>query len=113
MTPCHTLVVQEVLFVSKQAVFKPPKAIRGGVPVCWPQFGKLGPLGQHGFARNSVFTREASSSEDSVTLTFTPDEQQLKDAGWEHPFRLTITVRQAGHAWTLWELLCLASCAAC
>lgn len=37
-----------------QAVFKPPKAIRGGVPVCWPQFSDFGPLGQHGFARNEV-----------------------------------------------------------
>jgi glucose-6-phosphate 1-epimerase len=35
-------------------VFKPPKAIRGGVPVCWPQFSDFGPLGQHGFARNMV-----------------------------------------------------------
>lgn len=28
---------QEQLFVSKQAIFKPPKAIRGGIPG-WPYF---------------------------------------------------------------------------
>jgi hypothetical protein len=35
-----------------QVVFKPPKAIRGGIPICFPQFSDFGPLGQHGFARN-------------------------------------------------------------
>lgn len=36
-----------------------PGAIRGGVPVCWPYFGKEGqPDGaaQHGFARNTTWT---------------------------------------------------------
>jgi glucose-6-phosphate 1-epimerase len=28
-----------VLFVSRQSVFDPRKAIRGGVPICWPWFG--------------------------------------------------------------------------
>jgi hypothetical protein len=35
--------------------------------VCFPQFGQLGPLGQHGFARNSAFT-VAEETDDSVTL---------------------------------------------
>lgn len=37
------------------------------MPVCFPQFGQLGPLGQHGFARNSAFTL-AEEAADSVTL---------------------------------------------
>lgn len=35
--------------------------------MCFPQFGQLGPLGQHGFARNSAFT-VAEETDDSVTL---------------------------------------------
>lgn len=35
---------EQLIFVSPKAVFQPPKAIRGGVPVCFPQFGNLGPL---------------------------------------------------------------------
>ncbi|CAG0919831.1 unnamed protein product [Notodromas monacha] len=50
---------QEQLFVSKQAVFDGKKAIRGGVPFIFPQFGAwhLGP--QHGFARTSTWTLES------------------------------------------------------
>eukprot|EP01027_Heterolobosea_sp_BB2_P003474 GEZU01005269.1.p1 GENE.GEZU01005269.1~~GEZU01005269.1.p1 ORF type:complete len:251 (-),score=60.33 GEZU01005269.1:46-798(-) len=40
-----------MLFLSKNAVFNETAAIRGGIPICWPQFGP-GNLPQHGFARN-------------------------------------------------------------
>jgi hypothetical protein len=44
---------REELFVSKHAVLDGVKAIRGGIPVVFPQFGADGPLPQHGFARNN------------------------------------------------------------
>jgi D-hexose-6-phosphate mutarotase len=37
------------------------------VPVCFPQFGQLGPLGQHGFARNTKFD-VLEETADSATL---------------------------------------------
>ena len=45
---------EELLFVSPKAVFAPPKAIRGGVPVCFPQFAMLGPLQVRGCWRMHI-----------------------------------------------------------
>src|SRR5512146_3353582 len=41
----------ERLFLSERSDFLPGSAIRGGVPVIFPQFNELGPLIKHGFAR--------------------------------------------------------------
>ena len=52
VTSWTSLAGEELLFMSDQAVFAPPKALRGGVPICFPQFSDMGPMAaQHGFAR--------------------------------------------------------------
>src|SRR5678816_82938 len=38
----------ERLFVSSEAHFEDGAAIRGGIPVCFPQFADQGPLPMHG-----------------------------------------------------------------
>jgi glucose-6-phosphate 1-epimerase len=46
-----------VLWLSKRAQFIPGKAIRGGVPICWPWFGAhptSSKLPGHGYARISL-----------------------------------------------------------
>lgn len=63
----------------------------GGIPVCFPQFGQLGPLGQHGFARNSAFSvveEEQDQSPAAVTLALaaTGDE----DTRFPHAFQLRV-----------------------
>ena len=43
----------EMIFVASKAKLDGSKAIRGGIPICFPAFGAW-PFGaQHGFARNS------------------------------------------------------------
>lgn len=49
---------QPLLYLSPQAVFQPGKAIRGGVPPCWPWFGPHpddASLPAHGVARTHVW----------------------------------------------------------
>ena len=40
-----------LLFMSVKSLFAPDKAIRGGVPICFPWFGSRAGLPAHGFAR--------------------------------------------------------------
>ena len=81
---------QDVLFMSDKAIFAPPKAIRGGIPVCFPQFGQLGPLGQHGFARNTTFVVEDEESSSSSAVTLLLKATGTEDARFPHPFELRI-----------------------
>jgi D-hexose-6-phosphate mutarotase len=69
---------QEQLFLSSKAVLAGPKAIRGGIPLVFPQFGPSGPLPQHGFARVSYWTF-AGIVEDTEQLAaqFTLEPSQI------------------------------------
>lgn len=66
---------REVLYLSPEAIFDGRAAIRGGVPLCGPWFGK-GPRGDkspsHGWFRTSEWTLALAVRDgDAVTLTFT------------------------------------------
>jgi glucose-6-phosphate 1-epimerase len=88
-----------VLFLSRNSLFAPGKAIRGGVPVIFPWFGsrrngKPGPA--HGFARTSEWTVEAASQREdaSVELVLSLAGNQafrdLFDAAFRLRFRVTV-----------------------
>lgn len=84
----------EQLFLSRQADFAPGKAIRGGVPVIFPQFGTFGPGAKHGFARNLLWQLDtAASSANAAHFTLTANEQTLK--AWPFEFTAGYTVELA------------------
>jgi len=86
----------EQLFVSSQAVLGTPgTAIRGGVPICWPQFGTFqtaegAPGLKHGFVRQSGLWQVCEASEDAVSLRLIPDEAMLQQ--WSGKFDFVYTV---------------------
>ncbi|XP_020575061.1 putative glucose-6-phosphate 1-epimerase [Phalaenopsis equestris] len=75
---------EELLFMSSKAVLKPPKAIRGGIPIFFPQFG-LGSLEQHGFARNRLWAMDSCASplpppknHSTIDLVLKSQEEDMK-----------------------------------
>jgi len=84
----------ERLYLSPQARFDGATAIRGGVPVCWPQFNQRGPLPKHGFARNLPWTLDsAAGAADTVALSLAPSEASR--AIWPESFHLRLSVTLA------------------
>lgn len=97
---------EELLFVSSKAIWKPPKAIRGGIPVCFPQFGNLGSLEQHGFARNRFWSLDndpsplpPANNQSSVDLILKSTEEDLKT--WPRRFELRLRVSLSAGKLTL------------
>ena len=76
---------RERLFLSERADFKPGAAIRGGVPIIFPQFAALGPLPKHGFARTLPWKSESTSTSAS-TATFTLSQSPQTQSIWPHSF---------------------------
>ncbi len=55
VTSWHPAGDDERLYLSAASKFRDGAAIRGGVPVVFPQFSNCGPLPKHGFARNRAW----------------------------------------------------------
>lgn len=74
----------ERLYLSPSAVFDGQTAIRGGVPICCPQFNQRGMLPKHGFMRNLPWMHEASDTPETLRLTLRDTEATRKL--WPHAF---------------------------
>ena len=79
-----------VLWMSRESCFTPGKALRGGVPVCFPWFGanESDPsLPAHGYARTSVWTLESAERRPDGTdeLIFT-----WQSSWWKAEYRAIV-----------------------
>ena len=89
---------RERLFLSPQAVFDGSAAIRGGVPVIFPQFNARGPYPRHGFARTQDWQlREREADRLLLELT----DSDATRAQWPHRFALRLHARIERDALTL------------
>ena len=84
---------REALFMGSTAEIAEGKAIRGGIPVVFPQFGRNGPLPQHGLVRHTPWTLDALADESAATFRITDDEGTR--AVWPHAFVATLTASVA------------------
>lgn len=84
---------RERLFLSEKAVFDGSKPIRGGVPVCFPQFGEQGSLPRHGFLRTRRWEVAAQRSGDDYALvTMEAADDEATRQLWPHAFRVELTL---------------------
>ena len=81
----------DVFWLSPVARLGTGKAVRGGVPICWPWFGPHphgGASPAHGFVRTALWTVHSASAADHDTST--------------HEVRLTLTIDAPGASFAPW-----------
>jgi glucose-6-phosphate 1-epimerase len=87
---------RERLYLSPNNLWDGKSAIRGGVPVCFPQFNQRGTLPKHGFARNMNWTvGEAAASGDAAHIDFTLSTNPDTLAIWKQAFVAVLRVAMA------------------
>lgn len=87
---------QDLLWVSPTAVYNGQKAVRGGIPVCWPWFGKAKSAGlpAHGFVRNMVWhlDRVANLPSGVTEVRLVCDDTAETRSVWPHAFHLELKI---------------------
>jgi len=88
---------EDVLFLSDKVVYKGGKAIRGGVPICWPWFGDdTSGFGRpsHGFVRNQPWLVLASAalSDGRTSITLGLSDSESSRTVWPYKFKLELEV---------------------
>ena len=88
----------EQLFLSKTSELRDGVAIRGGVPVIFPQFSALGSLPKHGFARTAIWRllRSGQTETGAAQAVFELQESAASLQIWPHVFGavLVVTIAQ-------------------
>jgi glucose-6-phosphate 1-epimerase len=93
---------KERLFVSSQTPLDGSKAIRGGVPVIFPQFNVRGPGLRHGFARISTWRLTGQGGDGGssfLEFSLAPNDISAEHAqAWPYDFALTLRFTLQGDA---------------
>jgi glucose-6-phosphate 1-epimerase len=92
----------ERLFCSAKSALDGSRAIRGGVPVIFPQFAERGTGMRHGFARVSTWRLgESGENDDGAFAVFVLTHADLTPAmaqAWPHGFELRLKVALRGQS---------------
>lgn len=89
---------EDRLYLSPLSHFADRMPIRGGIPVCFPQFADQGPLPQHGFARDRAWTpvfagrTDAGAAQVRMRLRDSADTRAM----WPHAFACELVVTAQG-----------------
>lgn len=83
---------REMIYTSPTAVYNGKKAIRGGIPICFPQFAQHGPLQQHGFARNVGWKVDAGFKEGCAVRFVLTDSEESRMV-WAYKFEARLIAR--------------------
>ncbi|XP_061174430.1 uncharacterized protein LOC133183496 [Saccostrea echinata] len=85
---------QEVLFVSKNALFDNKKAIRGGIPLVFPCFGPWEKGPQHGFARIKRWRQDSEPKQNNgrASMSFSLEDDEETRKIWDYRFKLVYNV---------------------
>jgi glucose-6-phosphate 1-epimerase len=88
---------EEMLFLSAQSRFADGKAIRGGIPICFPWFrGKAddAKAPAHGVVRTKEWELTGiARNGDAVVVTFETESDETSRKWWAHEFRAEYRVR--------------------
>lgn len=96
----------EQLYLSPHSAYASGQAVRGGVPVIFPQFSDRGALQRHGFARSKPWQLVlAEQGEDDALAVLRLSDDAATRMVWPHAFELELSVRVAGQSLEL-ELAC-------
>ncbi len=91
---------REVLFLSEKSEYSPVgKAIRGGIPLCWPWFGPADPsripgaATAHGFIRQEMWQLASwQESQEATEVVLEARDTEATRKVWPYAFRVSLRV---------------------
>merc|ERR1719210_2777409 len=90
---------RDLIWVSSTAKLDGTKAIRGGIPLVFPQFGQpIAAMAQHGFARNNIWkvAKAAEVNADGqMEVTLSLDQSMATHEAWAFPYELQFIIKLA------------------